>query len=327
MVAAKELKELSDVHARLLDALGHVIFGQREAIDHAIAALLCDGHVLLTGGAASAKGLLALSLSRALQLDFRRVQFTPDLMPSDITGSEILDEDTRSGHRVARFVPGPIFTNILMADEINRTPPKTQAALLEGMQEKQVSAGNETRPLPRPFFVIATKTNIESDGVYPLPEAQQDRFMLNIEMGTLSEAEELDVVLKDPASNLANVRPVLDGEQLLAFQRIVRDVAVPRDVQQFIVNLTTASRPGTPNASDAVGKYVAWGAGVRATQYLALGAKALAALDSREAAAVADVRRMALPVMRHRIGVNFLAENDSVAPADIVALLLENVRS
>jgi len=326
MVASEELRDLSDVHAELLDVLGRVILGQREAIDHAISALLCDGHVLLTGGAATAKGLLALSLSRALKLDFKRVQFTPDLMPSDITGSEILDEDPQSGHRVARFVPGPIFTNILMADEINRTPPKTQAALLEGMQEKQVSASGETRPLPRPFFVIATKTNIETDGVYPLPEAQQDRFMLNVEMGVLSQDEEIEVILKDPAANLDAVEPVLDGERLQAFQRVVRDIAVPPEVRQYIVNLTSASRPGTPQAIDAVNKYVAWGAGVRATQYLALGAKALAALDSRDTAGENDVRSMALPVMRHRIGVNFLADNDGVHPAEVVRLLLEQVR-
>jgi MoxR-like ATPase len=326
MVPSEQLKQLAEVHTKLLGELGQVIMGQREAIDHAIAALLCNGHVLLTGGAACAKGLLAQSLSRALQLQFKRIQFTPDLMPSDITGSEVLDEDAHTGRRVARFVPGPIFTNILMADEINRTPPKTQAALLEGMQERQVSAGGETRPLPKPFFVIATKTNIETDGTYPLPEAQQDRFMLNIEMGTLSQADELEVVLKDPASNLGKIRPILDGEQLLAFQRVVRDIAVPADVQQYIVNLTTASRPGTPQAIEAAGKYVAWGAGVRATQYLALGAKALAALESRETATVADVRRVALPVMRHRIGVNFLAENDAVTPASIVSLLLEKLR-
>ncbi len=326
MVAANELKELASLHAKLLEVLEHVVLGQREAIDHAIAALLCNGHVLLTGGAACAKGLLAQALARALQLAFKRVQFTPDLMPSDITGSEVLDEDPLSGRRVARFAQGPIFTNILMADEINRTPPKTQAALLEGMQERQVSAGGETRPLPKPFFVIATKTNIETDGTYPLPEAQQDRFMFNIEMGKLSEGEELDVVLQDPASNLEHVRPVLDAERLQAFQRVVRDIAVPSDVQQFIVNLTSASRPGTPQAIEAANKYVAWGAGVRATQYLALGGKALAALDSRDAASAADVRRVALPVMRHRIGVNFLAENDGVTSADIIRMLLEHAR-
>jgi len=325
MLDTQELAALARFHENLLAVLSDVIIGQREAVEHATSALLCNGHVLLTGGAASAKGLVALSLSRALRLDFKRIQFTPDLMPSDITGSEVLDEDEASGRRVARFAPGPIFTNILMADEINRTPPKTQAALLEGMQERQVTAGGETRPLPKPFFVIATKTNIETDGTYPLPEAQQDRFMLNVEMGTLSEDEELEVVLKDPASNLGHIEPILDGARLGAFQRLVREVTVPTEVQRFIVNLTSASRPGTPDAGEAVNKYVAWGAGVRATQYLALGAKARAALDGRPEATVRDVRSVALPVMRHRIGVNFLAENDGVTSADIVAQLLESV--
>jgi MoxR-like ATPase len=326
MVDRNALEQVARFRSELVGVLGQVIVGQREAIDHVIAALLCDGHVLLTGGAASAKGLLVRSLARAAKLDFRRIQFTPDLMPSDITGSEILEEDAQTGKRVALFVPGPVFTNILMADEINRTPPKTQAALLESMQEKQVSLGGQTRPLPRPFFVIATKATIETEGTYPLPEAQQDRFMLNVEMQSLSMEEETTVVTCDPASNIDRIPQVVDGQRLQGFQRIVRDIAVPAPVQQYIVNLTSASRPGTPDAPENVNKYVAWGAGVRATQYLALGAKARAALAGRDAADPDDVKSVALPVMRHRIGLNFRAENDGISAANIVGMLLESVR-
>ncbi|HEY3323865.1 MAG TPA: AAA family ATPase [Planctomycetota bacterium] len=326
MADAKDLGGVADFRTRLKDALHTVIIGQAEAIDHAMVALVVGGHVLLTGGAATAKGLLVQCLAKTLQLGFRRIQFTPDLMPTDITGSEILEEDADSGRRVACFVSGPIFTNLLMADEINRTPPKTQAALLEAMQEKQVTTSGTTRPLPVPFFVMATKTSLETDGTYPLPEAQQDRFMLDIEMSTLTEAEEAQVVIGDAVSQVAKLPIVAGAENLLAFQRAVREVSIAAPVQKYIVDLTAASRPDTPDALPEVNKYVAWGAGVRATQYLALGAKARAALDGRQSASVADVKSVALPVMRHRIGVNFRAENDGVRPARIVGMLLENVK-
>jgi len=323
----KDLQAVAGFHATLATALKSVVVGQRAAIDHVMVALIVGGHVLLTGGAATAKGLLVQCLAKAAKLSFKRIQFTPDLMPSDITGAEILEEDSRSGKRVARFVSGPIFTNLLMADEINRTPPKTQAALLEAMQERQVTTGGQTRPLPQPFYVMATKTSLETDGTYPLPEAQQDRFMLNVEMETLSEEEELQVVGTDPIALLDAVPQVVAAEGLLRFQQTVRNVAIPKAVQQYIVNLTAASRPGTPDAIEAAGKYVAWGAGVRATQYLALGAKARAALEGRAVATADDVKVVALPVMRHRIGVNFRAENDNVKPDRIVGLLLESVKT
>ncbi|MCW8133415.1 MAG: AAA family ATPase [Planctomycetota bacterium] len=325
MADAAALQGIKTFHANFCKTLGTVVIGQGEAIDHVCVALLCNGHVLLTGGAATAKGLLVQCVAKAAKLEFKRIQFTPDLMPSDITGTEILEEDA-SGHRRPRFVPGPIFTNLLMADEINRTPPKTQASLLEGMQEKQVTAGGHTRPLPKPFFVIATKTSVETDGVYPLPEAQQDRFMLNVEMKRLSQAEEVDVVTKDPARNLAAIATVVDGATLTAYQKAARDVNVPTSVQKYIVDLTSASRPGTPHAIDYVKQFVAWGAGVRATQNLALGAKARAAIDGRAAATVDDVKAVALPVLRHRLGINFKAENEGISPAHIVGRLVETIK-
>ena len=326
MPDTKGLDEIKRFHTAFCAALEKVVLGQREAIDHVCVALLCNGHVLLTGGAATAKGLLVQCVAKAAKLDFKRIQFTPDLMPSDITGTEVLEDDAQTGHRRPRFVPGPVFTNLLMADEINRTPPKTQAALLEGMQEKQVTAGGHTRPLPKPFFVIATKTSVETDGVYPLPEAQQDRFMLNVEMKRLSQAEEVEIVTKDPARNLSAIAPVVDGERLTAYQKAARDVTVPEKVQKYIVDLTSASRPNTQYAIDYVNQFVAWGAGVRATQNLALGAKARAAIEARGAATIEDVRAIALPVLRHRLGINFKAENEGISPAHIVGRLIETVK-
>ena len=326
MTDPKVLAEIAAFRERITKVLHEVIVGQDAAIDHVLVAFLTGGHVLLTGGAATAKGLVVQCMAHASRLDFKRVQFTPDLMPSDITGAEIL-EDSSSGKRVARFVLGPVFTNILMGDEINRTPPKTQAALLESMQEKQVTTGGVTRPLPQPFFVMATKTSNETDGTYPLPEAQQDRFMLNIEMETLSEEDEVKVVLTDPITKLGAIPPVIDGAGLLKFQEAVRSVAIPVPVQEYIVNLTAASRPHTGEAIESANKYVSWGAGVRATQCLALGAKAKAAMMGRATATVADVRAVALPVMRHRIGLNFRAENDGITAVNIIGQLIEHVRA
>jgi MoxR-like ATPase len=317
-------QDIARFRAQLIAALGPVIIGQAAAIDQLIIALLTGGHVLLTGGAATAKGLLVQAIARATMLDFRRIQFTPDLMPSDITGTEILESDA-GGERSARFVPGPVFTNLLMADEINRTPPKTQAALLEAMQEKQVTCAGMTRPLPQPFVVMATKTSIEADGTYALPEAQQDRFMLNVEMATLGQAEEIRVVLEDPGARLGQIKPFIDGREFLRFQEIVRAIAIPAAVQRAIVDLTAASRPGTPDAIPEVNRYVAWGAGVRATQCLALGAKAGAAMAGRDAATIADVTAVAYPVMRHRIGLNFHAENDGMTTTRLIGLLLDKV--
>ncbi len=327
MGESRSIGSVAQFQSRLAGVLGEVVVGQKEAIDHVIVALLCRGHVLLTGGAATGKGLLVLALAKATQMEFKRIQFTPDLMPSDITGSEVLEESAGGGERIKRFVPGPIFTNLLMADEINRTPPKTQSALLEGMQERQVTAGGETRPLPSPFWVMATKTSFETDGTYPLPEAQQDRFMLNVEMRRLSEEDELRIVTSEPAAELAKITPIIQKEELESYQRTVRDVTVPAPMQQYIVNLASATRPGTPDATEAINRYVAWGAGVRATQYLALGAKAKAAMDGRDVVSAEDVRFVSLPVMRHRIGLNFRAESENMSAANVVGALLEAIRA
>ena len=326
MAGAAELKKIADFRRNITATLEKVIVGQSAAIDHVVVALLTGGHVLLTGGAATAKGLLVQCIASSAKLDFKRIQFTPDLMPSDITGTEILEEEMTSGKRFNRFVNGPIFTNLLMADEINRTPPKTQAALLEAMQEKQVTTGGVSRALPKPFFVMATKTSVETDGTYALPEAQQDRFMLNVEIPLLSEDDEVRVVLDDPASRAGEIKPIVDGAELIQFQQAVRDVTIPAAVQQYIVDLCTASRPDQTGSIESITRYVAWGAGVRATQCLALGCKARAAIDGRSAATANDVKSIALPVMRHRIGVNFRAENDGVDAAKLVSMLIENVK-
>jgi MoxR-like ATPase len=326
MSDADATAQVAQFHGRMTAALHSVIVGQGAAIDHVLVALLTGGHVLLTGGAASAKGLVVQCVARATRLDFKRIQFTPDLMPSDITGAEVLGDDATTGKRIARFVVGPVFTNILMGDEINRTPPKTQAALLEAMQERQVTVGGVSRPLPQPFFVMATKTSTETDGTYPLPEAQQDRFMLDVMMQPLSQDDELRVVLTDPAAGVDAIAPVVDGAGLLALQEIVRNVTIPAQVQQYIVGLTGASRPQTQEASAMVNQYVAWGAGVRASQCLALGAKATAAMAGRNTATMADVRAVALPVMRHRIGLNFRAENDGITTLNIIERLLDQVQ-
>ncbi len=323
------LKEIAEFRDDMREALSEVIVGQPEAIDHVLVAFLTGGHVLLTGGAATAKGLLVQCMSKVANLGFKRIQFTPDLMPSDITGSEVLEDNAgaKSEGRSTRFVSGPIFTNLLLADEINRTPPKTQAALLEAMQEKQVTSGGVTRPLPAPFFVMATKTSVETDGTYALPEAQQDRFMLNVEMIPLSEEEEMRVVLEDPATFLDELTEIIDGPGLIRFQQAVRAVEIPKAVQKYIVDLSGASRPNMPGGAAAITKYVAWGAGVRATQCLALGCKARAAMEGRKAATSADVKAVALPVMRHRIGVNFRAENEGITSSKLVGMLIESVKA
>jgi MoxR-like ATPase len=301
-------------------AIGSVVLGQPGAISHLAAALLCNGHVLLSGGAATAKGLLVQAVARVTRLEFRRIQFTPDLMPSDITGAEILSGE--SGARSARFVPGPIFANLVLADEINRTPPKTQAALLEAMQERQVTSGGVSRPLPAPFFVMATRTATETEGTYPLPEAQQDRFMLNIDLPALDVERAVRVMLEDPAARLPELAPVIDGEGLQELQRAVRAVRLGEAAKAAIVAVAGATRPDQPQAAKVVRRYVAWGAGVRASQCLALGAKAMAAMDGRDEATPADARAVLEPVLRHRIGLNFHAANDHLTPERLMHELL-----
>jgi MoxR-like ATPase len=305
----------------VLAELQKVIVGQRLPMEQLVTAMFARGHCLIQGPLASAKTLLAASVARVMDLDFKRIQFTPDLMPADISGTEILEQDD-SGRRATRFVCGPVFTNVLMADEINRTPPKTQAALLEVMQERQVTLGGRTYALPSPFFVLATQVTIEQEGTYPLPEAQQDRFMFSIRMEELSEEDEIAVVRRTSSAARATPRKVLGGSDLPAFQAAVRQVALPAELGAYIVDLVGASRPGDAAAPDFIRDYVVWGAGLRAGQNIALGAKSLAAQNGRATVAPEDIRRVIHPVLRHRLGLSFRAEVDRVTADDIIRRLI-----
>ena len=314
---------LHDAYERLRREIGKVIVGQDEVVRGVIVCLLARGHCLLVGVPGLAKTLLIRSLASALDLKFSRIQFTPDLMPSDITGTEIIEEDRETGRRVFRFVRGPIFANIVLADEINRTPPKTQAALLEAMQEHHVTASGETLPLEAPFFVLATQNPIEQEGTYPLPEAQLDRFMLNLWLDYPSFREEVDVVRSTTGARVSEIEPVLGHEELLAYQSLVRQVPVADNVIEHAVRLVARTRPGREETPDHVNAYLSYGAGPRASQYLILGAKANALLDGRLTPLVADVDRMAIPVLRHRIVTNFNAEAEGVSAVDVIERLTD----
>ncbi|HEX7069328.1 MAG TPA: MoxR family ATPase [Rhodothermales bacterium] len=318
------LDRLHDSYGRLRTEIAKVIVGQNEIIEHVFVCLLSRGHVLLVGVPGLAKTLLIRTLAESLHLEFSRIQFTPDLMPSDITGTEIIEEDVQSGRRSFRFVRGPIFANIVLADEINRTPPKTQAALLEAMQEHRVTAAGESHVLSEPFFVLATQNPIEQEGTYPLPEAQLDRFMLNLWLDYPSFEEEVAVVRTTTAARAATVNQVMSGEDLLLFQEFVRNVPAADNVIEYAVNLVARTRPNRDGSPDFVNNYLSYGAGPRASQYLILGAKALATLDGRLTPLIEDVRRMAVPVLRHRIVPNFNADADGVSAVDVVHRLLES---
>ena len=309
----------------LRDALAQAVVGQREVVEQLLIGLLAGGHCLLEGAPGLGKTLLVRSLGQALDLRFRRVQFTPDLMPSDVLGTELLEEDHGTGRRAFRFQQGPVFTNLLLADELNRTPPKTQAALLEEMQEHTVSYAGTTHALPAPFFVLATQNPIEQAGTYPLPEAQLDRFLLHVRVDYPSEAEERDILLQTTGTRTGTVPRVMDGAAILAAQALVREVHVGSDLLDWINRLVRASRPRDPGAPDEVRKYVRWGAGPRAGQSLVLAAKARALLHGRFAATREDVRALAAPVMRHRLLLSFAAEAEQVAADDVVAALLRAV--
>jgi MoxR-like ATPase len=304
--------------------LGKVIIGQQAVLDQIFAAVLARGHCLLVGVPGLAKTLIVSSIARICDVSFRRIQFTPDLMPSDITGTSVIEEDEQ-GRRSFRFVKGPVFGHILLADEINRTPPKTQAALLEAMQERQVTVGQETYPLPDPFFVIATQNPIEQEGTYPLPEAQLDRFMFNIFVDYPSAREERQILKATTSGEKPSMRKVLDGETILRMQRIVQAVPVSEYVIEYCSSLVRATRPTDPTAPDFVKKMVDYGAGPRAGQYLILGAKAFAAMEGRITASIEDVRRVAIPVLRHRIGCNFAASAEGIDAVAIVRKLMELV--
>jgi MoxR-like ATPase len=312
-----------DGRRRIREELQKVIVGQEEAVDLVLIALFTGGHCLITGVPGLAKTLLIRTLSEILDLSFKRIQFTPDLMPADITGTEILDES--SGTRVLRFVHGPIFAQIVLADEINRTPPKTQAALLEAMQEKHVTAAGRTMELDLPFLVLATQNPIELEGTYPLPEAQLDRFMFNIVVTYLSEDDEVKVVTQTTAVTQAKPEAVLSGADILVFQQAVRHVAISEDVARYAVRLVDASRPVREGAYDFVKQWVKWGAGLRASQALVLAAKARALIAGRYHVSVADIKALAAPVLRHRIITTFYADSEQVTPDTVIARLLEVV--
>jgi MoxR-like ATPase len=325
-VTSGTAEKVADARARILGELRKVIVGQDDVVDQVLVALFTGGHCLITGVPGLAKTLLIKTLAEILDLSFKRIQFTPDLMPSDITGTEILDES--GGVRGLRFVPGPIFAQIILADEINRTPPKTQAALLEAMQEYHVTAAGQTYALERPFFVLATQNPIELEGTYPLPEAQLDRFMFNIVMKYLNEDEEVRVVTETTAAARPSPSRVLGGPDILEIQGLVRQVLVAEDVARYAVQLVNASRPGRDGRVgklDFVDTWVRWGAGLRASQALILGSKARALLDGRYHVSVADIRALALPILRHRIITNFYAESERVDSDGIVTRLLEAV--
>jgi MoxR-like ATPase len=308
---------------RILSEIRKVIVGQDEVIDLVLTALFTGGHCLITGVPGLAKTLLIRTLADVLDLSFKRIQFTPDLMPADITGTEILDE--QHGARALRFVKGPVFAQIVLADEINRTPPKTQAALLEAMQERHVTAAGRSYPLEPPFFVLATQNPIELEGTYPLPEAQLDRFMLNLVMTYLSEDEEVRVVTQTTGGPRETPSRVLGGPDILEFQDLVRQVVIADEVARYAVRLADASRPTRPASPDFVKKYVKWGAGLRASQSIVLGAKARALMRGRYHVSVADVRTLAVPALRHRVVTNFYAESEQMTSDAIVERLLDHV--
>jgi MoxR-like ATPase len=299
--------------------------GQEGVVEEVLICLLAGGHALLVGVPGLAKTLLVRTLAEALELEFRRVQFTPDLMPADITGTEVIEEDRMTGRRSARFIRGPVFTQVLLADEINRTPPKTQAALLEAMQEGRVTAAGEDLVLPRPFFVLATQNPVEQEGTYPLPEAQLDRFMFDIRLDYPSREEEVAILRATTGVQDEPVERVLDAARVLTLQRWVREVPVADNVLEYAAALVRATRPADASASGAVRRWVRWGAGPRAGQALVLGAKAAALLGGRFHVAPADVRRVAAPVLRHRVLVNFHAEAEGITPDRVVEEVLAAV--
>ena len=329
-LAAAELaavEKLQRAYADMRAELGKVIVGQDAVIEELLIALFCRGHALLVGVPGLAKTLLISTLARTLGLSFNRIQFTPDLMPSDITGTEVIEEDKTTGGRVLRFVQGPIFANCILADEINRTPPKTQAALLEAMQEHQVTAGGKLHRLPQPFFVLATQNPIEQEGTYPLPEAQLDRFMFNINVGYPSEDEEFQIVRLTTAGVVADLKHVLSGNDVAQLQEIVRKVPVADHVIRYALQFSRLTRKTEPDPAipDFVREYVGWGAGPRASQYLILAGKARALLKGRYHVSTDDIRAVALPVLRHRIVTNFNAEAEGIKSDTIVQRLIEHI--
>ena len=318
------LTKFKDHHDVLVNELHKVIIGQEEVVEQLLAAIFTGGHCLLVGVPGLAKTLLVSTIARILDVSFRRIQFTPDLMPSDITGTNVLDE-TETGRRDFRFVQGPVFTNVLLADEINRTPPKTQAALLQAMQEREVTIGQTTYPLPEPFFVIATQNPIEQEGTYPLPEAQLDRFMFNVRVDYPNLEEEQEILTATTGGEKPEVRKVLSSKAILYLQRQISQIEIGPLTVNYVARLVRATRPSDGSAPQFVRDLIDWGAGPRAGQYLIIGGKAIAAMDARPSVSLADIRRIAIPVLRHRISTNFQAQAEGLSTDDIVQRLLEEV--
>jgi MoxR-like ATPase len=328
-VSSKDLsiiEEIKAAHETIVQEVSKVIVGQHQVINELLISLLARGHCLLIGVPGLAKTLLISTLARVLQLKFSRIQFTPDLMPSDITGTEIIEEDVSTGRKAFKFVRGPVFANFVLADEINRTPPKTQAALLQAMQEHEVSAAGETFKLEEPFFVLATQNPIEQEGTYPLPEAQLDRFMFNLWVNYPSLDEEKQIVKTTTGGREASLKVVLDAQKIIDLQKLVREVPVADNVVDYAVNLVRQTRPNENGAPPFIKDWISWGAGPRASQYLILGAKTRAILDGRPTPDIDDVRAVARPVLRHRLVTNFNADAEGVDAVKIVERLLEEGR-
>jgi MoxR-like ATPase len=319
-------EQLTRVYQLMTEQLGRVIVGQNEVLKQVLIALFCQGHCILEGVPGLAKTLMISTIAQLLSLTFKRIQFTPDLMPSDITGTEILEEEEGTGHRRLRFVKGPVFAHVLLGDEINRTPPKTQAALLQAMQEYKVTTAGEDYNLEKPFLVLGTQNPIEQEGTYPLPEAQLDRFMFKILVDYPSYEEELTIAESTTGGDLPAVKPVLSRENILAIQKVVRKVIIARSVTAYAVQLVRATRPHSDEAPEFVKKYLTWGAGPRACQALLLGGKAHALLDGRVHVSTEDIRYVARPVLRHRLATSFRAESDGVSADHIVEKLFNEVR-
>jgi MoxR-like ATPase len=319
------LDRLVSARERILHEIRKTIVGQDEVVEQVLISLFVGGHTIITGVPGLAKTLLVRTIANVLDLSFKRIQFTPDLMPADITGTEIIEEDRSTGHRALQFIRGPVFANIILADEINRTPPKTQAALLEAMQEFSVTVQGTTYHLPRPFFVLATQNPIEMEGTYPLPEAQLDRFMFNVRIGYLPEEDEVTVVRMTTSPQDIQFERQISADEILAFQKLVRKVPSADAVTRYAVRLVSTSRPVNDAAPDFVKRWVTWGASLRASQFLILGGKARAILHGRYNVSCEDVRAMAYPVLRHRVLLNFQAESEKVDTDKVISKLIETV--
>ena len=319
------IEKLQEACKNITTEIGKVIIGQRDVISQLLICLLSRGHCLIIGVPGLAKTLLISTLAQVLDLKFNRIQFTPDLMPSDITGTEIIEENVTTGHKTFKFVRGPVFANIVLADEINRTPPKTQAALLEAMQEHKVTAIGETHSLQEPFFVLATQNPIEQEGTYPLPEAQLDRFMFNLWMDYPSDSEEIDIVKSTTSAYQADLQKVLSGEDIIEFQNLVRKVPVADNVVEYAVGLAAKTRPGNEKSPQFIKDWITWGAGPRASQYLILAAKAQAALDGRPTPDIDDVKSVVNSVLRHRLVVSFNAEAEGIDVNTIISKLVDSL--